>query len=384
MTTNVLHISRVGFIGGAERVILTLASSLAQSDYKMLLTCPDGDLLRAAQSKGIPTSVCEFDRMRITANPALLMRYPLVWFARAKELFHICLDNNIRAIHAHHPVGILYAIPTIRRLGIPAILHVHEMLPTKPLYALALRLAINEVSSFICVSNAAHELLRAAKVDERKISVIFNGVDQQFLDATTPAPEVKGAGPHFGVFGVIEPRKGQDIFLTAAAKVAERFPTAHFWVVGPLALKDKLKFAKKLESLANVPALKGRVTFTGYRGDVARWMSAMDVVTLTSVAQESLGMVLLEALTLGKPTIGTRIGVVPEIIEEGITGRVVVPGDPLALAEAMTDILASDLKTIAERAAAHARERFSAEIFCRDVTRVYDQLLRSANLSIML
>ena len=374
MQRNVLHISRVGFVGGAERVILTLASNSQQFGYKPSLACPEGDLLRSAQSKGISTAACEFDRMRISANPAVILRYPFVWRRRAKELLQICLANSVHVIHAHHPVGILYAIPAIRQLGIPAILHIHEMLPAKPLYALALRRTIKMVSRFICVSAAARQLLDTAQVDEPKISVIFNGVDQQFLDAPAPTPEVTGPGPHIGVFGVIEPRKGQDIFLAAAAKVAERYPTAHFWVVGPLALKDKKDFAERLQSLAGASSLRGRVTFTGYRGDVARWMSAMDIVALTSVAHESLGMVLLEALTLGKPTIGTRIGVVPEIIKEGVTGRVIAPGDPEALAQAMTAMLGSDLHAIGQRAAADARERFSPDIFCRDVTAVYDQL----------
>ncbi len=373
MQRNVLHVSRVGFIGGAERVILTLANNSAQLGYRALLACPEGDLLRAAQSNGIPTTACEFDRMRITANPMALLRYPFVWRKRAKELLQICVANDVQVIHAHHPVGVLYALPAIRRLGLPAILHVHEMLPAKPLYALALRLAVKAVSHFICVSDAARQLLDTAHVDAPRISIVFNGVDQQFLDAPERTPEVTGPGPHIGVFGVIEPRKGQDIFLAAAAKVAKRFPTAHFWVVGPLALKDKKTFAEKLHALADAPALRGRVTFTGYRSDVAQWMSAMDVVALTSIAHESLGMVLLEAATLGKPTIGTRIGVVPEIIKEGVTGRVVAPGDPEALAQAMTTLLNSDLNAIGQRAAADARERFSPEIFRRAVASIYDR-----------
>ena len=127
------------------------------------------------------------------------------------------------------------------------------------------------------------------------------------------------------MFGVIEPRKGQQVFLEAAKLLAARFPTARFWVVGPEALADKAGYARRLRAVAETPALAGRVTFTGHRSDVAAWMRAMDVVTLPSIAHESLGMVLVEAIALGRPTVASRIGGTPEVITDGENGWL-VPG----------------------------------------------------------
>jgi glycosyltransferase involved in cell wall biosynthesis len=114
------------------------------------------------------------------------------------------------------------------------------------------------------------------------------------------------------------------------------------------------------------------VHFTGFRSDVARWMQAMDVVALTSVAHESLSMVLIEALTLGRPTVGTRVGGAHEIIEDGVTGDLVEPADPHALACAIDKLLRSDRQALSQRAAADAMKRFSAERFAQNVASVYD------------
>jgi glycosyltransferase involved in cell wall biosynthesis len=243
---------------------------------------------------------------------------------------------------------------------------------------MALRVAARQASRLICVSGVAVELLEACGVGTGKATTIHNGVDRGFLgEVPEPRPEVSGPGPHIGVFGVIEPRKGHDIFLEAASRLSQRHPTARFWVVGPVALADKAGFATRLEAMAQASALAGRVTFTGFQGDVARWMAAMDVVALPSVEHESLGMVLVEAMALGRPVVASRIGGPMEVITDGETGRLVPPRDPQALAEAIEDLLATDRVALGARAAADARARFAPEIFCQRVAQVYEDALRS-------
>jgi len=97
---------------------------------------------------------------------------------------------------------------------------------------------------------------------------------------------------------------------------------------------------------------------------------------------EGLPIVILEALALGKPVVATRVGGIPEVIEDGETGLLVAPGDPRALAGAVSALLADPGGTsaLAERGRAAWRARFSAETMVRQVERVYLELAAAKGL----
>lgn len=378
MTPHVLHVSRVGFLGGAERVVLTATQGLVGAGHRVSVACPgDGGLAAAALARGAGVLACEFDRMRVTADPRAWWRYLRVWRRASARVTDYCRRESVTILHAHHPVGVFYCLAAARRLGLPIVLHVHEMLPAKPLYALALRVAARAVTRFICVSAAARALLRTAGVSDAKVRTIPNGVDWGFIDDASPRERLEGPGPHIGVFGVLEPRKGQDVFLAAAERLLERLPQARFWIVGDLALKDKGAFARALHARAAGPRLAGRVGFVGHQARVAGWMRAMDVVVLPSVAHESMGMVLIEAMTLGRPAVCSAIGVTGEIVQDGRTGMLVPIGDADALADALAHLLTADPARRVEMgrlAAIDMRRRFSPADFCRRLGDEYRQL----------
>lgn len=375
----VLLVNRVAHLGGVERVILTLAAGLRRQGYDALLACPGrGDLPDAARDAGVEVLPCDFDRMRITANPLNLLGYPRAWLRGAADVARHCRERRINLLHTHHPVGTLYASRAARRLGLPLVQHVHEVLPARLPYTAALRFAGGACDRFLCVSGAGRALLESAGINPERADVVHNGVDPSFLGLgpPEPAPEVVGAGPHIGVFGVIEPRKGQHVFLETAAQLAERIPSARFWVVGKLALEDKAGHLRRLRAMADAPALRGRVVFTGHRRDVARYMRAMDVVVQASTHHESLSMALIEALSLGCRIVATDVGGTAEVITHGETGLLVPPGDAGALGAAVERMLARGAAGYADRALADSA-RFAPDVFCARVARIFDDVVRA-------
>jgi glycosyltransferase involved in cell wall biosynthesis len=321
--------------------------------------------------------------MRITADPRVLARYPLAWHRCAAALEATCRAERIDLIHAHHPVSALYALRVARRLGIPMLLHVHETLPARPLYAGAMRVALRGASGVICVSEAARDLAAALGADPARSTVVHNGVDPRFFAAAPPAPaaEVRqaGPGPHVGLFAVIEPRKAQHVLLEAAAMLAGRFPSARFWIVGAAALQDKRDYAERLCRMAEAPSLRDRVIITGFRTDMPAWLAAMDVVVQTSVTLESFGMALAEAQALGRPVVASRVGGMPEVVIEEKTGLIVPPADASALAAALGRLLGDHelREKLGRHGAAAARRRFAPEVFRTQVAARYDALLRA-------
>ncbi|MBK1624497.1 glycosyltransferase [Afifella marina] len=377
----VLHVSRVGFLGGAERVILTLARGMEQYGYSPVLTCPDGgDLAEAARSLSIPLAACGVERMRATSDPLALWNYFQAWRAGSRQIGRLLTSGKIKLVHVHHPVGALYALPAARRLGIPVVMHVHEILPIKPQHRLALRWTARHVDRFICVSGASRELLDTIGVSREKVEIVPNGVDPQFIEkaakARPTAPIVeKGARYNIGIFGVIEPRKAQHVFLEAAEKISAQEPAAHFWIVGPLALKDKEEYAKRLHRMAETPALRGRVSFTGFQADMPSWMAGMDVVALTSSSNESFGMVLAEAQIVGRPVVATDIGGVRDAVCTEAGGTLVPRDDADAVAKAVLAVLRQQERVPASLVAGTARKRFSPDVFRARIAEIYEKVL---------
>ena len=378
----VLVVSRVGFIGGVERIILTLADGIDSYGWSPVLACPKvGGLADSARAQGTVVAPFEFNRMRITADPLLLLRYPSALWSGAAAIERVCVEHRIDLIHAHHPVTALYSLIAARKLRIPLVLHVHETLPARLGYGLAMRVVVNRVAMMPCVSKAAQELALALGASPSQTRIVPNGVDPAFLyprEAGLP-PEMAhaGRGPHIGVFGVLEPRKAQHVLLEAACEVLPIYPDARFWLVGSTALKDKQSYADRLRAMADAYPLRHRVAFVGFQSDVRSWLAAMDVVVQPSVALESFGMALAEALVLGRPVIASAVGGVPEVVLDEDTGVLVPPGDAHALAGAIQRLLASSelRRRFGVRGAEDARIRFAPELFKSNIAAIYDAAL---------
>jgi glycosyltransferase involved in cell wall biosynthesis len=145
----------------------------------------------------------------------------------------------------------------------------------------------------------------------------------------------------------MEEVKGVDVLLAAMALLRDRFPTLRLLAVGTGSLD------RPLQKMAAEIGIADRVRFTGLRTDVPAIFRGLDLLVLPS-RSEGLPMVLLEAFGLSVPVVATRVGGTPELVEDGVTGLLVPPEDPAALADAIARALASpelrrDLGTRARR-----------------------------------
>ena len=140
---------------------------------------------------------------------------------------------------------------------------------------------------------------------------------------------------HIGLFDVLEPRKGQAVFMQAARRVALRYPSAHFRIVGEFSFSENLSYVHSLRKNINYMGLTDRIHPTGHRHEMRDWISHMDVIVLASRNRELMPTVLIEGALPGCPSVGTAVSGVREIIDEGRTGLIVPPDDPDALAAAM-------------------------------------------------
>jgi glycosyltransferase involved in cell wall biosynthesis len=180
--------------------------------------------------------------------------------------------------------------------------------------------------------------------------------------------------------GRLESWKGQDVFLRAAAEVAKRVPTARFVVLGGALYGWDEEFAAGLPRLAESLGIAGKVAFTGHRDDALALIAGSDVVTHCSTSPEPFGMVVIEAMALGRPMIASNTGGPPEIIADGETGLLIPPGQPAVLAETVVSLLvdADRRAAIADAGRQVAHERFSAKEMARALAAVYRQASAAA------
>ncbi len=176
-------------------------------------------------------------------------------------------------------------------------------------------------------------------------------------------------GPLIGSVGRLDPVKGHGTLVRAFARVLGQHPDAH------LVLAGEGECRPACEALARELGAGERVRFLGWRDDVKELLGAMDLFVLPSL-NEGMGRAVVEAMAAGLAVVATRVGGVPQVVAEGVTGVLVPPEDPASLAEAIGRLLSRPGERQAMGQAGRQRApAFSAERMCEELDALYRRLL---------
>jgi glycosyltransferase involved in cell wall biosynthesis len=214
------------------------------------------------------------------------------------------------------------------------------------------------------------------------VTLIYNGVDLERYNHQEPCCTLRdeyGMEPGAQIVGVVarlEPEKGHPTLLEAWPAVVRAVPNAHLLVVGEGGRREAL------ERQAAELRIAHRVVFTGRRDDVPAVTAALDVAVLPSY-REAQGLTILEAMALSRPVVASNVGGIPEVIEDGVSGLLVPPRDPEALAAAIIRLLVdhSYADTLARAGHEVVHDRFCIELMVKAVETIYDEGARAARLS---
>jgi glycosyltransferase involved in cell wall biosynthesis len=173
-----------------------------------------------------------------------------------------------------------------------------------------------------------------------------------------------------GTVARLVPIKNHELLIAAASVLRDKIPQLKFVFVGDGELRETL------EQRVKTSGLMQRFIFTGWRNDIVELLTAFDIFVMCS-RNEGQGRAFVEAQASGVPAVGTRVGGVPEVLDEGKTGLLVDPGDSQGLARAL-ERLAGD-NGLRKRMAAACRPwvmpRFAASVMVDSIERIYLQLL---------
>ncbi len=185
-------------------------------------------------------------------------------------------------------------------------------------------------------------------------------------DEALRALGVPEGAPVVGNVAALTGHKDHATLLDAAQVVLRRRPDVRFVIAGEGPLRGEL------ESRAREQGLEGRVIFAGFRRDVDRLLPAFSVFCLSSHL-EGLGTSLLDAMAFGRPVVATAAGGIPEAVEDGVTGIVVPVRNPVALGQALLDVLgdAGLRRRLGSAGRARFLERFTADRMVEETLDVY-------------
>jgi glycosyltransferase involved in cell wall biosynthesis len=362
---SVVHLDTAQDLRGGQRQLLLLARGLQARGYKQLVVCPEGSALEArAREQGLRLfTLPPHDPGQ--ANGILQLRQQLL--AEPAQVLH-AHDGRGQALAWLASLGLSVRRVASRRVtflpGAPAR---HRFIYGRTCHAV------------IAVSEFIRGLLVSSGVPEKRIEVIPDGIE---IPAELPTPEARrraraawGFGEQefvLGHVGAFAPEKGQDVASAAMRLLPERLPQARLLLVGHVPRAA----AAKIEEQVRGPG--DSVRLLGDLEDLADFFAGIDLFVIPSRA-EGLGSSALRAMAHGRAVVASRVGGLPEIVEEGKTGWLVPAGSPRALAEAVV-AAASDrarLSQLGANARARARQ-FSSDIMLARTEALYHRLLTRA------
>jgi glycosyltransferase involved in cell wall biosynthesis len=235
-----------------------------------------------------------------------------------------------------------------RKLGLPVVVHVHELPEPGAKRTLTLRAAARTADVLVVVSEAVARTVRPY-AGGKPVLVAYNGV------AAYVERRRRDAAPIVGTIGTVCRTKGTDVFLEAAALARQSRPELEFEHIGQIGLDEDVAFEQRVSRLAAAATMLGRRAAVD---GLDRW----ELFVLAS-RQDAFPLATIEAMAAGVPVIATSVGGLPEQIEHLETGVLVEPENPSVLADWIVRL--HDDPELREKLAAGAadrvRERFTIE-----------------------
>ena len=231
-------------------------------------------------------------------------------------------------VHTHDQRALFYAGPAAWVTGVPMVVHTRHGrdVHATPRQAMICRRLSKLVDRFVCVSEEVATLSRQQGIDESRLHTILNGIDISRFGFHGP----KASGPVVTV-ARLSPEKDVANLVRATAMAVERAPALRVEVAGGGPCREELG------RLAAGLGVADRIAFLGEVRDVPAVLARARMFVLPS-RSEGIPLTVLEAMACGLPVVGSRVGGLPEVVEEGVTGLLVPPADPAALATAMVEI----------------------------------------------
>lgn len=356
------------FIAEAEN-LLVMSRELRKLGHRVVIACARGPLADRARADGFDVRVVASMHRR---------KSPLAFLQSAAACRRLVAEVKSDIVHAYRSPPHLMALWAVRgRPGIRLVRTRATMVPPRPT---AINRRIDRATDRTLVSaEAVRSLCVEAGFAPGKIVVIQGGLDLERFDpgvhdraAAKKALGLPADALVVGHLARLAPVKGHVHLLKAARDVIAAVPRARVVLAGP----ELPGMKEAVLGWAAENGIAERVLLTGQVEDVPAILAAFDVGVVASIGSEAFSRAALEYFAMGLPVVATRVGTLPELVEEGKTGLLVPPADAGALTSALIELLQDEDKRRSFGAAARATaSRFGAKAQGARLDAVYRDLV---------
>jgi glycosyltransferase involved in cell wall biosynthesis len=365
--------------GGVERGTVEIASALKEAGWTSIVVSGGGAMVHDLERLGTE---------HITLS--VYSKNPLIMRKNAYILAKIIREKGVDVIHARSRAPAWSAKWAAQMTGIPFLTSFHGAYNMGPF---RIKRPYNRVMTqsrrIIAVSNFIKKhILENYQVPEEKIRVIHRGVDIERFDAAKVTPDrmialakkwrIPEDLPVVMLPGRLTRWKGQKVMLDALAQMKHRNLRCLF--VG--SDQGRTGYRRELEHKIKKLKLESIVQMVDHCSEMDAAYLLTDIVVSASTDPEAFGRVVPEAQAMGRIVIGTNHGGATETIQDGVTGFLIPPNDPQALAEALDKVLdmpAAAREEMARRSIESVRNDFSKARMCARTLEVYRDLIREAS-----
>ena len=365
----VVEVMATGTNGGAQEHVFNLVNRLDLGFYDVsIMSLSPGSAVRKLQRHGFEVTVIdEPDDVIATATLAAHL-------ADARpDVVH---NHMYRAEVVGTKAAIALGTAGHRRPWVISTVHSSRVRSCEDQEQL--RRLTPSMDRLVVVSNAIdRKVVEEGRLGAERV-LIYNGVDLERYDHQEPCCTLRdeyAMEPDAGIVGVVgrlELEKGHPTLLEAWPMVLERVPGAYLLIVGEGSRQDLLR------QIAREQGIERHVIFTGRRDDIPAVTAALDVAVLPSY-REAQGLTILEAMAMSRPVVASNVGGIPEMVQDGVTGLLVPPHDPPALAAAIARLLTNHQLADMLARAGHdlVHDRFCIQIMVNAVQALYDDGARA-------
>jgi glycosyltransferase involved in cell wall biosynthesis len=368
---NVLFLEYFPFLGGGQRITLKIAEYLKKKFNVRFLCFNDGPVLNELKKMDIP-----YDIMKAPENVKLRYFYRSIpFYYRFKKYL---MENEIKLIYCNSYFTAKLATFVSKKTKIQVIWHKHVIIENKKKSYLAgqIRKISGYVDKIICVSQAVKQSMQRIGVDEKKLCIVYNGINIPLKKKTKSIVRKKYKLNDFfvaGSIGFFRRNKGFELLIKAAGIVKQKQNNIKFFIAGKS--DGDYEYERELKSLVETNGLKNNVIFGGYI-DWIECMDAFDIFVLPSYA-EPFGLVTVEAGACGIPVVAFATGGTTEIIKDGINGFLAKEVSAEKLAEKI--ILAYNerkrLKAMGQKAKKIVKEKFNEKKMQKKVLNIVRKVM---------
>ena len=377
---NILHLAYTDAILGAEKIIYYLSKYARDKGHNVTICVPArGPFYDFLTEKGF----------RVVILPVTKTYHVFQVF----KLLRIIKENKIDVIHTHG-----YTVDLVARLAMMfkktplslSTIHLIYNFRNNPEKNLLLKLKyeyywrLNRWSSryndvIVAVSGAVRKAYIENGVPADKVVTIYNGIDIREREKAGDLPALAflkdKACLLIGMAGRIVRQKGHKEFLEAAALLKKKHKNLKFVIAGKSLLKGD-PFADSLSGLIEENGLKEDVVFTGFLSDIYSFYRYIDIFCMPSYA-EPFATVILESMNAGVPVAASASGGVPEVIEDGVSGLLFTPKNPVSIAEALDKLIKDPelRKKISENGRKKIEKLFAYEVMGEKILNLYQSRL---------